>query len=206
MKLRKRSTHLQGIINSFDSCEYDDMDLPEDGKHAVCFRLGDRGYGIDIYKIIEMSRWTGAERLPYQKPYVIGVISTRGSIVPIFDVAHILNGNPSEPTGYHIIAVVEYDKKMLGLLFDSASEILEYREEEIQDPKEICSVAFDDVSKYISGMFLRNNHLIALLNLDALFDLEFSTAENTAREEISASVTVMSEDDNSEDDEQNASI
>ena len=71
--------------------------------------------------------------LPRVPPYVLGVFSLRGEVLPVIDVASLL-GIPSAPPspGGSRIAVVDCGTHHVGAVFDATGEVLEVEAEAVQ--------------------------------------------------------------------------
>ena len=51
----------------------------------VCFRLCDEQYALDIARVHEVLRVPPITRVPQMPDPVLGIINTRGNIIPVFD-------------------------------------------------------------------------------------------------------------------------
>jgi purine-binding chemotaxis protein CheW len=94
-------------------------------------RLGEETYGIDILKVQEIRELEAVTRVPRVASFVRGVINLRGAIVPIVDLG-LMFGFP-EPIGLEKAStiVLHVDRRMVGLVVQSVSDVLALAEDEI---------------------------------------------------------------------------
>jgi purine-binding chemotaxis protein CheW len=96
----------------------------------TCF-LGAETYGIDILKVQEIREIDVVTRVPHVAAFVRGVINLRGAIVPIVDLG-LLFGFP-EPIALKDASaiVLNVDRRLVGLVVASVSDVIALSEEEI---------------------------------------------------------------------------
>ena len=104
-------------------------------------RLGDETYGIDILKVQEIREVDAVTRVPHVAGFVRGVINLRGAIVPIVDLGLML-GFP-EPLGLAEASaiVLNVDRRMVGLVVASVSDVIALADEEIVAAPELAGRA-----------------------------------------------------------------
>ncbi len=134
----------------------------------ISFSVGDQDYCVSIENVREIRAWSETTPLPNTAKFVRGVINLRGAIVPIVDVSAWLYGRHTEPSPLHVIIVVSQNSRLIGLLVDAVSDILNVTVDEIED---LPDVAGGSASDYISGVVTRNDTMIALVNLDLIGEL-----------------------------------
>jgi purine-binding chemotaxis protein CheW len=71
----------------------------------------------------EIIRWTEPRSVASDEAWVRGVISLRGKIVPVYDLAARL-GLPSERPEHAKIVIVETASDMAGVIVDDVEEVL----------------------------------------------------------------------------------
>ena len=126
-----------------------DGDPVNDTLELISFRIVEQDFCLDIMAVREIRGWTVATPLPHSPPYVRGVINLRGAVLPIIDLKERLGLGASEPSERSVIIVVHIDKRLVGLLVDSVSEILAANRAAVQPTP---NVGCDTVSRFVRGI------------------------------------------------------
>ncbi|ARO14845.1 purine-binding chemotaxis protein CheW [Ketogulonicigenium robustum] len=116
---------------------------------VVAFKLAGQDFCIDIGLVREIRGWAPATVLPHAPPYIKGVINLRGAVVAVVDLAARLGFAPTEPSPRHVIIIVLYDGKVVGLLAELVSDIVTIDDAQIRAVPDIAS---DPSREFISGM------------------------------------------------------
>lgn len=140
--------------------------LSQGGREFIAFRIGDQEFTVNIMSVREIRGWTQATALPHTPAYMKGVISLRGAVLPIVDLAHRLGMKPAEPTARHVIIVAQIRDRVIGLLVDAVSDILTVTDDNIQPTPEIAS---DLERSFARGILAIEGRMICLIELEALF-------------------------------------
>jgi purine-binding chemotaxis protein CheW len=126
------------------------------------FRIGAEEYGVDISQIQEIIRMVEVTRVPRTPDYVDGVINLRGQLIPIFDLRTRFGMQRIVPTKNSRIIVTDIGSKRIGIVVDSASEVLNIPIEAIEQAPEVIAGAATD---YIQGVGKIGDRLVILLDL-----------------------------------------
>jgi purine-binding chemotaxis protein CheW len=129
---------------------------------VATFLCGAEEYGVDISQIQEIIRVVEVTRLPRTPDYVDGVINLRGQLIPIIDLRTRLGLQRAERTKNTRIIISDIGTKQVGIVVDSASEVLTIPLEAIEQAPEIMGGADGD---YIQGVGKVGNRLVILLDL-----------------------------------------
>lgn len=100
-------------------------------------RLGDEAYGIDILQVQEIREIDRVTRLPHVARFVRGVINLRGAIVPIVDLGLIFGFAAPLPLERASVIVLHAERRMVGLVVSSVSDVIALTEEEILPAPEL---------------------------------------------------------------------
>ncbi len=151
------------------------------GKYLT-FSLEKEEYGIGILKVKEIIGMMPITSVPRTPDFVKGVINLRGKVIPVLDLRTKFEMPTIPYTERTCIIVVEIDSDtstiLIGIVVDSVSEVLNIREEEIEDPPRFGTQLRHD---YILGMAKRDGGVKILLNIDKVL----SSDEITAMEKVS---------------------
>jgi purine-binding chemotaxis protein CheW len=88
----------------------------------VVFSLGEEEYALPITQVQEIIRYIEPRGVASQTPWVKGVISLRGKIVPVYDLAARLNLEVSAVPSK--IVIVECGEDMAGIVVGDVEEVL----------------------------------------------------------------------------------
>lgn len=132
---------------------------------VVGFRIGNETYGVRIGAVREIVRVPEITSVPSAPDTVEGVINLRGKIIPVMDLRKRFGHSEIKPDKKNRILVVELDNKLIGLIVNSASEVLKISPAEIEAPG---SVFADGESGYVTGVGKLRDRLIILLDISKL--------------------------------------
>ncbi len=100
----------------------------------VVFRVADSEYVLSTADVLQMESYTGATAVPGTLPYVAGVIQVRGRVVPVIDLRARFGLPGSPATIDSRVVVAQLNQRTVGLLVDSAREVVKLSPEQIQPP------------------------------------------------------------------------
>lgn len=135
----------------------------------ITFTISAEEYGTAILKVQEIRGWMKTTPLPNTPDFVVGVTNLRGNIVPIFDLRARFSGERTEITERHVVIMVEIEGRTIGLLVDAISDILTIEDSHIQPPP-TGNLIVD--TQYLDGLYASEERMVALVNINKLFDTE----------------------------------
>jgi len=140
-----------------------------DDRQLVIFKIAGEEFGVDINEVKEIIRWTDVTRIPNTDSYIMGVINLRGSIVVVNDLAMKLGLPSKEIDDDTRILVVEVGSNTVGMIVDSATEVLRLDAEKVKDAPSMITSGID--SNYINGVgVLSEERLLTLLDLSKVME------------------------------------
>lgn len=105
----------------------------------LVFSLGSEDYALDISMIREILKPREITEIPRVPEFLLGIISLRGNIIPIFDLKRRLGlGMATIDQDSRIIVCQEGDR-LAGLLIDRITQVTSIQEEGIEPPPAIFS-------------------------------------------------------------------
>jgi len=131
----------------------------------VGFRVGDETFGIPIGRVREIVRVPDITAVPSAPAYIEGVINLRGKIIPVVDLRKRFGETETQPSKKNRILVVELEEKLLGLIVNSASEVLKIPPSEIEAPNSFFQ---EGELNFVTGVGKHNGRLILLLDLSKI--------------------------------------
>src|SRR5207253_10669066 len=145
---------------------------------VVGFRIGDETFGVKIGSVREIVRVPEITSVPNAPDTIEGVINLRGKIIPVMDLRKRFGHSEIQQDKKNRILVVELENKLVGLIVNSASEVLKIPTSEIESPG---SVFADSESSYVTGVGKLKGRLIILLDISKLLHRpEFKKLEEAA--------------------------
>ncbi|MTD45477.1 chemotaxis protein CheW [Conexibacter sp. W3-3-2] len=159
-----------------------------DARQLVVFTLGEEEYALPISYVHEIIRYTEPRTVASADHSVRGVISLRGKILPVFDLATRLGITAGEPEERSKIVIVETGSEMAGVVVDSVEEVLTVEEQLIDDGSALGGIS----GAVIDGIAKIDDRLVVLLSPEAIVAIgaDFSSAQA----EVAAAATVRPED------------
>lgn len=100
----------------------------------VLFKLDGAEYVVAASDVLHMETYTGAVRVPGTAAHVAGVMQIRRRVVPVIDVRQRFGLPSIEPTLDSRVVVVVDGPRAVGLLVDSARDVVRLDESTFQDP------------------------------------------------------------------------
>lgn len=146
----------------------------------LTFLLGDEEYGIEILKVQELRGYMGVTPIPNTPAYICGVMNLRGAVVPVMDLRSRFSMPHLEYTRFTVIVVVTVREKVIGLVVDAVSDVVDVLPAQLRERPELGGQA--DM-RFIGGMATLGEKLVVLLDLERLLsedDLQVASAENAA--------------------------
>ena len=150
--------------------------LTTDGSQYLTFQLGEELYGVDILRVQEIKGYTTVTRIPNTPPHIKGVLNLRGTIVPIVELRTKFAMPTIDYTMFTVIVVVVVQDRIMGLVVDSVSDVLNIDRKDIQPPPQFGAKV--DVS-VLTGIGKSGDKLVALLNIDRLLTEDEQQEEST---------------------------
>jgi purine-binding chemotaxis protein CheW len=130
-------------------------------RQIVVFNLRAEHYALPIHEVHEIIRYTEPRSVASRTDWVRGVLSLRGRIVPVYDIAARL-GIKSELGDDAKIVIVEAGNETAGVIVDSVEEVLTVSEEQIEEVPGADAALIDSIVRV-------DERLIVLLTLTTIF-------------------------------------
>lgn len=139
------------------------------GTQYVVFSINQQIFGIEIFKIKEVLSYRKITPLPQAEGFVRGIINLRGAVIPVFELREKFNLPAKEYTKFHVIIVVEIAGRIMGIIVDEISDVLEILPEEFQTTGNLPS---NLQQEYLKGVGKKQDEMIILLDIDRLLSPE----------------------------------
>ena len=104
----------------------------------LLFTLGTREiFGINVFKVREVTQTPPVTKTPNMPAGVEGVISLRGSVIPVIDLARFI-GHPGEGRAGTMM-VTEYSRRTQGFLVEAVDRIVRVDWEKVRSPDSVIT-------------------------------------------------------------------
>ncbi len=157
----------------------------------VGFRVGRETYGIPIMALSEIVRVPEITAVPDAPAHLEGVINLRGKIVSVVDLRKRFNKPATAMTRHNRILVVEHRGRLVGMIVDSASEVLKIAESEIEPAPTIMKEGGLDC---VTGLGKFQKRLIILLDIDKVLTIRETRPTQSKDEEPVAAMPASAAD------------
>ncbi len=105
----------------------------------VVFQVGDASYVLPAADVVQMESFTTATQVPGVASYVAGLVQIRGRVIPVVDLRARFGLPAAARTLDSRIIVVQFGERLVGLLADSAREVLGLGEDDFHAPPEVIA-------------------------------------------------------------------
>ncbi|HUX22045.1 MAG TPA: chemotaxis protein CheW, partial [Spirochaetia bacterium] len=142
-----------------------ERDIDGELNQLISFMVGNEEYGMEILRVKEVIRSPEITSLPKAPTFVKGIINLRGDVIPIVDLRNKFGLETDEMTQATRIIVVDVDGRLVGMVVDSASQVVRIPSDQIDPPPPIIGGIS---TEYIKGVAKLNDRLVILLNIDSI--------------------------------------
>jgi purine-binding chemotaxis protein CheW len=152
-------------------------------KQFISFTVGAEDYGLELLRVKEVIRMRDITWLPKAPSFVKGIINLRGDVIPIIDLRDKFGLAAQDYTAMTRVIVVEMDGCLVGMVVDSASQVVRIPVDQIDPPPPVLG-GFSQ--EFITGVGKMGEQLVILLNVDRILSheekLQLGELETEARE------------------------
>jgi len=142
---------------------------------VIVFRISTEEYGLDVSQVKSIERLQHITIVPNTTEFIRGIINLRGSVIPIIDLRARFGITNKENTESMRIIVVAIENIELGLIVDSANDVIDIPIDAIETPPTIIS---KNKLSYIDSIAKINERLLLILNPNNILNInEFKIIE-----------------------------
>lgn len=149
-----------------------------DLKQLISFTVGEEEYGLELLRVKEVIRMRQLTWLPKAPSCVKGIINLRGDVIPIVDLRDRFGLEPIEQTAMTRVIVVEVEGSLVGMVVDSASQVVRVPADQFDAPPTVMGAASRE---FITAVGKMTDKLVIMIDVNKIL----STAE---MEQISGSL------------------
>lgn len=135
----------------------------------LAFQLGPEEYALDIARISEIIKLREFTDIPRVPDFILGLISLRGVVVPVFDLRRRFRLGETGYTPAARIIVCRDGDTVAGLLVDSINQVIHLEADRIEPPPAVLSGIDRDL---VDGVGRYQGRMIILLDLASVLDVD----------------------------------
>ncbi|RAO98900.1 chemotaxis protein CheW [Petrotoga sp. 9PW.55.5.1] len=137
---------------------------------VLSFKIINQEYALPIENIESVVDMADITPVPNSEYFIVGLINLRGRIVPVIDLARILELNVGEEHTFENILILNINNEEVGMLVDEVENVISIdpnKLEKIQSKKDIYS-------EKVKGVIKIQSRLIVYLDLENILNNELS--------------------------------
>ncbi|MBP7626567.1 MAG: chemotaxis protein CheV [Zoogloea sp.] len=140
----------------------------------LLFSLGTQEiFGINVFKVREVSRTPFITKAPNMPVGVEGLISLRGNVIPVLALARVMGiSEPGDPLGESMM-VTEYSKRTLGFLVHEVDRIIRVEWDKVRAPDNVTSGSHHFITAITE---LGDGKLVSILDVETILASTFGEA------------------------------
>ncbi len=157
-----------------------------DQLEILLFSLGSSEvFAINVFKIREVTDIMDLTKTPGRRPEVKGMISLRGNVLPVIDLAMAANMS-SSPSNFKKLIIAEFASRSVAFSVADVDKIVRVKWEDVKPPQ----IAESEDSAISGIILLESGKLVSLLDVESLCQRIIPMAEVEHATKTSLSVDV----------------
>jgi purine-binding chemotaxis protein CheW len=117
--------------------------------HVLC-KIADAEYVLPAADVVQMESFSGATKVPGAASEVAGLIQIRGRVVPVLDLRVVFGLERITPTIDSRVVVMQQGERTVGLLVDSAREVMKIPADDFKPPPAVVARQTDGLVKAVA--------------------------------------------------------
>jgi purine-binding chemotaxis protein CheW len=150
-------------------------------RQLISFMVGAEEYGLELLRVKEVIRMRQITWLPKAPACVKGIINLRGDVIPIVDLRERFGLAAQEYNAMTRVIVVEVEGRMVGMVVDSASQVVRVASDQFAPPPAIMGEADRNLITAVGKM---GEKLVIMIDVDKILS-------NEELSQIAGSLTAM---------------
>jgi purine-binding chemotaxis protein CheW len=141
----------------------------EEVKQLISFTVGTEEYGLELLRVKEVIRMRRITWLPRAPSCVKGIINLRGEVIPIIDLRDRFGLESTEDTAVTRVIVVEVEGQPVGMVVESASQVVRVPASQFDPPPRVMGDAARD---FITAVGKLGDRLIIMIDVDKILSTD----------------------------------
>lgn len=127
--------------------------------------VGEEQYALPGDAVVEVTRWRAPTPVPGAPPVLPGIVSQRGSVLPVIDLRLVMGLAAAPPARASRLVMVQHQHVALALLVDGVIDLIPLALETLAQPPAALDPAR---ARLLAAVARYNDAPLAVLNLGAL--------------------------------------
>lgn len=141
---------------------------------CVLCKIADAEYAVRADDVLQMESYVGATKVPGAGARVAGLVQIRGRVVPVLDMRIVFGLPTIEPTLDSRVVVMKRGERTVGLLVDSAREVLKIPAADFHPPPPVVVQQTDGLVEAVAQV---GNRLLMLIDFGRVISEEQNHGE-----------------------------
>ncbi|MEO1526709.1 MAG: chemotaxis protein CheW [Planctomycetota bacterium] len=150
------------------------LDASDGENQFLTFLLQEEEFGIEVLRVQEIKGLSRITPIPNMPTHIRGVMNLRGTVIPILDLREKFLMPAKEYDQFTVIVVVTVCDKIVGLVVDAVSDVLDVADGDIEPTPQL---GFDSDVEFLQGIAKSGERLITLLNMEQLIDTHVADSQ-----------------------------
>lgn len=133
----------------------------------IVVKLREQSYGVSVHQVLSIEKIQEITKVPRASEFIKGVINLRGETTPVIDLKKRLYIDRTSPTEDSRILIVKVADVQIGLIVDSATEVIDIDPAIIEPAPEIVGGVHQ---VYLEGVAKLDERLLIILDLERILD------------------------------------
>ena len=147
----------------------------KDERQFLAFSIGQEFFAVDISNIREIIRPRPITPVPGVEEVILGVVSVRGNIMPVVDVALKIGMRDKPYTQQHWdrgtrFVIFAFNRTLVAMVVEDVRGVLSAYESEIEPTPTATKKSAEE---YIKGIIRKDNDIFSVINLREVFEFIF---------------------------------
>ncbi|SHF28378.1 purine-binding chemotaxis protein CheW [Marinitoga hydrogenitolerans DSM 16785] len=135
---------------------------------AVSFRIEDEKFAIDINHVDTVIEYQKTTKVPESLDFIEGIVNFRNGVLPVVNLRIKFNYPQFEDKNKAKVLVVKIEDKKFGLMVDEVKEVINIKQEQVEEPPTVGGAKAD----YISGIIKTDDSMIFLIDVEKILSKE----------------------------------
>lgn len=128
------------------------------------FQLQNNKFGIDVIKVKEIIQPLPVTFIPHAHPYMEGIVQLRGEVLPVIDLAKVLNFDNSEDRSKEKYIVSEFNQMKVVFHVHEVSQIHRISKRQVEKPSDM----YASERQQVIGIIKKENEMILMLDFESI--------------------------------------
>ncbi|KLO25040.1 MULTISPECIES: chemotaxis protein CheW [unclassified Marinitoga] len=135
---------------------------------AVSFEIDDEKFAIDINHVDTVIEYQKTTKVPEASDFIEGIVNFRDGVLPIINLRLKFNYPQFQDKYKAKVLVVKTGEKKFGLMVDEVKEVMNIKQEQIEETPSVGGTKAD----YISGIIKTEEDMIFLIDVEKILSTE----------------------------------